>query len=150
MNCVKSFKAFRLLNALSDLMMLPTEMFADSSIRKEVSPWWLWFAFPVLCSVSRKQGYVFTVGNPTVCRSALCFVYHWPRGSSATMFRMSSLRTQFQLLYLRPWMLRLVHPGSVCLCISTHMLIKNVHLWSTDTSARESYLYPYRTPIFLE
>ncbi|KAE9454736.1 hypothetical protein C3L33_13375, partial [Rhododendron williamsianum] len=38
MKCVKSFKAFRLLNALSDLMMLPTEMLGDSSIRKEVCP----------------------------------------------------------------------------------------------------------------
>lgn len=31
-----SFKAFRLLNALSDLMMIPFEMLADKSIRKEV------------------------------------------------------------------------------------------------------------------
>ncbi|KAL5537325.1 hypothetical protein UlMin_043687 [Ulmus minor] len=33
-----SFKPFRLLNALSDLMMLPFEMVADKSIRKEVCP----------------------------------------------------------------------------------------------------------------
>uniref|UniRef100_A0A5B6YXZ7 C2 NT-type domain-containing protein n=1 Tax=Davidia involucrata TaxID=16924 RepID=A0A5B6YXZ7_DAVIN len=33
-----SFKAFRLLNALSDLMMLPFEMLADGSTRKEVCP----------------------------------------------------------------------------------------------------------------
>ncbi|KAK3040822.1 hypothetical protein RJ639_029166 [Escallonia herrerae] len=33
-----SFKAFRLLNALSDLMMLPVEMLADKSTRKEVCP----------------------------------------------------------------------------------------------------------------
>ncbi|PON52453.1 EEIG1/EHBP1 N-terminal domain containing protein [Parasponia andersonii] len=33
-----SFKAFRLLNALSDLMMIPFEMLADKSIRKEVCP----------------------------------------------------------------------------------------------------------------
>ncbi|KAL4578833.1 hypothetical protein LXL04_014964 [Taraxacum kok-saghyz] len=33
-----SFKAFRLLHALSDLMMLPFEMLADQSIRKEVCP----------------------------------------------------------------------------------------------------------------
>ncbi|KAI4345819.1 hypothetical protein L6164_012911 [Bauhinia variegata] len=32
------FKAFHLLNALSDLMMLPFEMLADRSIRKEVCP----------------------------------------------------------------------------------------------------------------
>lgn len=38
MDSGKSFKAFRLLNALSDLMMLPTEMLADSSLRKEVCP----------------------------------------------------------------------------------------------------------------
>lgn len=38
MECVRSFKAFRLLNALSDLMMLPPEMLADSSTRKEVCP----------------------------------------------------------------------------------------------------------------
>lgn len=31
-----SFKAFRLLHALSDLMMLPFEMLADKSTRKEV------------------------------------------------------------------------------------------------------------------
>ncbi|KAL2547186.1 nucleolar protein gar2 [Forsythia ovata] len=34
----KSFKAFRLLHALSDLMMLPFGMLADVSIRKEVCP----------------------------------------------------------------------------------------------------------------
>ncbi|KAL8052417.1 hypothetical protein ABFS82_05G002900 [Erythranthe guttata] len=34
----KSFKAFRLLHALSDLMMLPPEMLADTSIRKEICP----------------------------------------------------------------------------------------------------------------
>ncbi|KAL3818676.1 hypothetical protein ACJIZ3_004581 [Penstemon smallii] len=34
----KSFKAFRLLHALSDLMMLPFGMLADISIRKEVCP----------------------------------------------------------------------------------------------------------------
>lgn len=34
----KSFKAFRLLHALSDLMMLPFGMLADDSIRKEVCP----------------------------------------------------------------------------------------------------------------
>ncbi|XP_050375147.1 uncharacterized protein LOC126792726 [Argentina anserina] len=33
-----SFKAFRLLNALSDLMMLPSEMLAEKSIREEVCP----------------------------------------------------------------------------------------------------------------
>uniref|UniRef100_A0A803PHD9 C2 NT-type domain-containing protein n=1 Tax=Cannabis sativa TaxID=3483 RepID=A0A803PHD9_CANSA len=33
-----SFKAFRLLNSLSDLMMIPFEMLADKSIRKEVCP----------------------------------------------------------------------------------------------------------------
>lgn len=33
-----SFKPFRLLNALSDLMMLPFEMLADTSTRKEVCP----------------------------------------------------------------------------------------------------------------
>ncbi|XP_059633563.1 uncharacterized protein LOC132276238 [Cornus florida] len=33
-----SFKAFRLLNALSDLMMLPFDMLADKSTRKEVCP----------------------------------------------------------------------------------------------------------------
>ncbi|KAK1438157.1 hypothetical protein QVD17_03960 [Tagetes erecta] len=33
-----SFKAFRLLHALSDLMMLPFEMLADKSTRKEVCP----------------------------------------------------------------------------------------------------------------
>lgn len=31
-----SFKAFRLLNTLSDLMMIPFEMLADKSTRKEV------------------------------------------------------------------------------------------------------------------
>ncbi|THG01982.1 hypothetical protein TEA_002548 [Camellia sinensis var. sinensis] len=38
MECVRSFKTFCLLNALSDLMMLPPEMLADSSTRKEVCP----------------------------------------------------------------------------------------------------------------
>ncbi|KAG7975363.1 hypothetical protein I3843_06G094100 [Carya illinoinensis] len=38
LKCEKSFKAFHLLNALSDLMMLPFEMIADRSIRKEVCP----------------------------------------------------------------------------------------------------------------
>lgn len=37
LNCETSFKAFRLLNALSDLMMLPFDMLADKSTRKEVS-----------------------------------------------------------------------------------------------------------------
>lgn len=32
----KSFKVFHLLHALSDLMMLPSEMLSDSSTRKEV------------------------------------------------------------------------------------------------------------------
>ncbi|KAM1303782.1 hypothetical protein ACFX2F_021550 [Malus domestica] len=36
--CPTSFKAFRLLNALSDLMMLPFDMLADKSTRKEVCP----------------------------------------------------------------------------------------------------------------
>ncbi|KAF2286516.1 hypothetical protein GH714_017482 [Hevea brasiliensis] len=36
--CETSFKAFHLLNALSDLMMLPFEMLADRSTRKEVCP----------------------------------------------------------------------------------------------------------------
>nr|XP_034920295.1 uncharacterized protein LOC118053218 isoform X1 [Populus alba]XP_034920303.1 uncharacterized protein LOC118053218 isoform X1 [Populus alba]XP_034920309.1 uncharacterized protein LOC118053218 isoform X1 [Populus alba] len=36
--CETSFKAFQLLNALSDLMMLPFEMLGDRSTRKEVSP----------------------------------------------------------------------------------------------------------------
>ncbi|KDP26777.1 hypothetical protein JCGZ_17935 [Jatropha curcas] len=36
--CESSFKAFHLLRALSDLMMLPFEMLADSSTRKEVCP----------------------------------------------------------------------------------------------------------------
>ncbi|KAL0408501.1 UNVERIFIED_CONTAM: hypothetical protein Sradi_1784500 [Sesamum radiatum] len=34
----ESFKAFRLLHSLSDLMMLPFEMLADASTRKEVCP----------------------------------------------------------------------------------------------------------------
>ncbi|XP_057509395.1 uncharacterized protein LOC130792008 [Actinidia eriantha] len=38
MECRNSFKAFRVLNALSDLMMLPIEMLGDSSTRKEVCP----------------------------------------------------------------------------------------------------------------
>ncbi|XAR48165.1 hypothetical protein NMG60_11030897 [Bertholletia excelsa] len=38
MECGKSFKPFRLLNVLSDLMMLPIDMLADSSTRKEVCP----------------------------------------------------------------------------------------------------------------
>ncbi|KAA8528993.1 hypothetical protein F0562_033519 [Nyssa sinensis] len=38
LECETSFKAFRLLNALSDLMMLPFEMLADRSTRKEVCP----------------------------------------------------------------------------------------------------------------
>lgn len=33
-----SFRAFHLLNALSDLMMLPFEMLADRTTRKEVVP----------------------------------------------------------------------------------------------------------------
>ncbi|CAI9300514.1 unnamed protein product [Lactuca saligna] len=33
-----SFKSFHLLNALSDLMMLPKDMLLDSTIRKEVCP----------------------------------------------------------------------------------------------------------------
>lgn len=37
LECQTSFKPFRLLNALSDLMMLPHEMLADRSIRKEVN-----------------------------------------------------------------------------------------------------------------
>ncbi|XP_027366772.1 uncharacterized protein LOC113873024 isoform X2 [Abrus precatorius] len=36
--CESSFKPFHLLNALSDLMMLPLEMLADGSMRKEVCP----------------------------------------------------------------------------------------------------------------
>ncbi|XWS69208.1 hypothetical protein CRYUN_Cryun04dG0159800 [Craigia yunnanensis] len=36
--CEASFKAFCLLNALSDLMMLPSEMLVDKSTRKEVCP----------------------------------------------------------------------------------------------------------------
>ncbi|XVF85220.1 hypothetical protein PTKIN_Ptkin17bG0100400 [Pterospermum kingtungense] len=36
--CEASFKAFGLLNALSDLMMLPSEMLVDRSTRKEVCP----------------------------------------------------------------------------------------------------------------
>ncbi|KAF2292869.1 hypothetical protein GH714_029525 [Hevea brasiliensis] len=36
--CETSFKAFYLLNALSDLMMLPFEMLVDRSTRKEVCP----------------------------------------------------------------------------------------------------------------
>ncbi|KAL9364135.1 hypothetical protein Peur_042008 [Populus x canadensis] len=36
--CEASFKAFQLLNALSDLMMLPFEMLGDRSTRKEVCP----------------------------------------------------------------------------------------------------------------
>lgn len=34
-----SFKSFYLLNALSDLMMLPKDMLLSKSIRKEVSIW---------------------------------------------------------------------------------------------------------------
>lgn len=37
--CETSFKPFRLLNALSDLMMLPSEMLADKSTRAEVNTW---------------------------------------------------------------------------------------------------------------
>lgn len=37
--CDTSFKPFRLLNALSDLMMLPSEMLADKSTRAEVNTW---------------------------------------------------------------------------------------------------------------
>ncbi|XP_039066004.1 uncharacterized protein LOC120211565 [Hibiscus syriacus] len=36
--CEGSFKAFSLLNALSDLMMLPSDMLVDRSTRKEVCP----------------------------------------------------------------------------------------------------------------
>nr|KYP38065.1 hypothetical protein KK1_040712 [Cajanus cajan] len=36
--CESSFKPFHLLNALSDLMMLPLDMLADGSTRKEVCP----------------------------------------------------------------------------------------------------------------
>lgn len=38
LKCETSFKVFHLLNALSDLMMLPFEMLADRSTRKEVCP----------------------------------------------------------------------------------------------------------------
>ncbi|KAI8533437.1 hypothetical protein RHMOL_Rhmol10G0010200 [Rhododendron molle] len=37
-DCDTSFKSFRLLNALSDLMMLPKDMLLSRSIRKEVCP----------------------------------------------------------------------------------------------------------------
>ncbi|TKY51914.1 hypothetical protein E2542_SST23434 [Spatholobus suberectus] len=36
--CESSFKPFHLLNALSDLMMIPLDMLADGSMRKEVCP----------------------------------------------------------------------------------------------------------------
>ena len=39
LKCETSFKVFHLLNALSDLMMLPFEMLADRSTRKEVISW---------------------------------------------------------------------------------------------------------------
>lgn len=44
-----SFKSFHLLNALSDLMMLPKDMLLSKTIRKEVQPWdfisfYLWSA----------------------------------------------------------------------------------------------------------
>lgn len=34
-----SFKSFHLLNALSDLLMLPKDMLLEKSIRKEVCPY---------------------------------------------------------------------------------------------------------------
>jgi hypothetical protein len=47
--CETSFKAFHLLNALSDLMMLPFEMLGDRSTRKEVKSCnfnaFSWFSF---------------------------------------------------------------------------------------------------------
>lgn len=43
--CDTSLKAFHLLNTLSDLMMLPFEMLADSSARKEVKHWAEFFLF---------------------------------------------------------------------------------------------------------
>lgn len=47
-----SFKPFHLLNALSDLMMLPKDMLLDSRIRKEVSKIGL-FSFILVCLVTR-------------------------------------------------------------------------------------------------
>jgi hypothetical protein len=43
------FKPFPLLNALSDLMMLPFDMLADSSMRKEV---WLLLIFRLVFFIS--------------------------------------------------------------------------------------------------
>ena len=42
-----SFKAFHLLNALSDLLMLPKDMLLNASVRKEVSKWTYTFRHPV-------------------------------------------------------------------------------------------------------
>lgn len=51
--CETTFKAFRLLNALSDLMMLPSEMLADKSTREEVNTWtFRYFSYPLLLVIT--------------------------------------------------------------------------------------------------
>lgn len=38
LDVVQTFRSFRLLNALSDLLMLPKDLLLEKSIRKEVCP----------------------------------------------------------------------------------------------------------------
>lgn len=54
-----SFKSFHLLNALSDLMMLPKDMLLSKSIRKEVQPWDLnHLILSLVCVINIRSSYL--------------------------------------------------------------------------------------------
>lgn len=48
-NNESAFKAFHLLSALGNLMMLPLEMLSDSAIRKEVKKLYFFTIYPSNC-----------------------------------------------------------------------------------------------------
>jgi len=52
LDIVETFKSFRLLNALSDLLMLPKDMLLEKSIRKEVRPYNIYFSLLVSAGIS--------------------------------------------------------------------------------------------------
>lgn len=98
-------KPFNLLNALSDLMMLPFEMLADPQTRKEVS---------LLCllALHRLMHFIMLYAKflsyYAVSRFALHLVQLWSGGYSVVLFLMNSAQFQFPQRSSGHWILRLV------------------------------------------
>lgn len=94
-------KCFNLLNALSDLLMLPKDLLMDRSIRAEVHSLVKLYSYHIIycCRTSYTILFFFFLIYVLLCRCVHQLVFRCLSEYSATLLQMSSVQTLFQALF---------------------------------------------------